>query len=138
MTPRARKSACKQTNYSASIFLGLRTKHILKPINLTTYYHKIISFIRSFVQSAAPRIRTEMIEFTCRFACSRAIHACEWPSRNPIHPSSVTNLKEYLIPVYLVTLTEHTESKMIILRVDRCKVQDYFCKFCIRLIRRRR
>ena len=61
MTPRASKSACEQTNYSASIFLGLRTEHILKPINLTTYYHKIIRFIRSFVQSVAPRIRTEII-----------------------------------------------------------------------------
>ena len=61
MGPRASKSAREQTNYSASIFLGLRTEHILKPINLTTYYHKIIRFIRSFVQSVAPRIRTEII-----------------------------------------------------------------------------
>ena len=61
ITPRASKSAREQTNYSASIFLGLGTEHILKPINLTTYYHKIIRFIRSFVQSVAPRIRTEII-----------------------------------------------------------------------------
>ena len=35
-------------------------------------------------------------------------------------------------------LTEHTESKLIILQVDRCKAYDYFCKFCIRLISRQR
>ena len=32
MTPRASKSAREQTNYSARIFLELRTEHILKPI----------------------------------------------------------------------------------------------------------
>ena len=56
--------AREQTNDSARIFLALRTEHILtvlKPINLITYYHKIIRFIRSFVQSVAPRIPTEII-----------------------------------------------------------------------------
>ena len=48
MTPRASKSAREQTNYSASIFLGLRTEHILKPTNLKTYYHKIISYALIF------------------------------------------------------------------------------------------
>ena len=83
------------------IFLDLRTEHILKPINLTTYYHKIIRFIRSFVQSVAPRIPTEIIRVDL-FALG-VIHACEWPLRNPISPSSVLNFKEYLIPVYLVS-----------------------------------
>ena len=46
---------------SRYLFYKGRTEHILKPINLTTYYHKIIRFIRSFVQSVAPRIRTEII-----------------------------------------------------------------------------
>ena len=59
--PRASTSEREQLNYSASIFLGLQTEHVLKPVNFTTYYHQIIRFIGSFVQSVAPRIRTEII-----------------------------------------------------------------------------
>ena len=53
--PRASTSEREQLNYSASIFLGLQTEHVLKPVNFTTYYHQIIRFIGSFVQSVAPR-----------------------------------------------------------------------------------
>ena len=84
------ESASKQIILQVYISLGLRTEHILKSINLTTYYRKVIRFIRSFVQPVAPRIRTEIISRADLLALG-VIHACEWPLsgplRNPIHPS---------------------------------------------------
>ena len=115
MTLRASKSAREQTNYSASIFLGPRTEHILKPINLTTYYDKIIRLIRSFVQSVAQRICAEIIKFTCRFARSRG-HSCMRMAFENLPNPPVFSFKFQGIFNYSVLseLTEHTESKMII------------------------
>ena len=62
------------TLHSHATKLGLRSTSS-NAINLITYYHKIIRFIISFAQSVAPRIRTEIIQFTCRFTYSRG-HSC--------------------------------------------------------------
>ena len=122
MTPRASTSEREQTNYSASIFLGLRTEHTLKPINLTSYYHQIIRFIRGFVQSVAPRIRTEIILFTCRFACSRG-HSCMRMAVEKPNPPIFTYLLLHFQGIFNSSVSsepiEHTESNMTILRVDR-------------------
>ena len=111
MTPTATKSARKQT----SIFLGLRTDHIWrKPINLTTYYNKIIRFIRSFVQSVAPRIPTEIIKFTCRFPCSRGHSCMQMAVEKPNLTVFSYKFQAILNSSVFKELTKHTESKMII------------------------
>ena len=63
-TRERRKSSLPYTGlltlHSHATKLGLRSTSS-NAINLITYYHKIIRFIRSFAQSVAPRIRTEII-----------------------------------------------------------------------------
>ena len=118
MTPRASTSEREQTNYSASIFLGLRTEHTPKPINLTSYYHQIIRFIRGFVQSVAPRIRTEIILFTCRFACSQGHSCMQMAVEKPNPPIFTYTFQGIFNSSVSSEPTEHTESNMIILRVD--------------------
>ena len=114
MTSRARKSAREQTNYSAGSFLGLRTEHLLKPINLTTFFHKIIRFTRSFVQSVAPRIRTKIIKFTRRFACCRGHSCVRMAVEKPNPPVFSYKFQGIFNSSVFSKLTEDTESKMII------------------------
>ena len=64
-------------------------------------------FIRSFVQSVAPRIRTEIIS-RVDFLALGVIHACEWPLRN----STVFSYKfqGILNSSVFSELTEHNSS----------------------------
>ena len=109
--------------------MGLRTEHILKPINLTTYYHKIIGFIRCFVQSVAPRIHTEIIEFTSKdlLACSRGHSCMQMAVEKPNLSVFSYKLQGVFNSSVFSELPEHTESKIIILQFDLCK--DYFVNF---------
>ena len=83
-------------------------------------------FYRFSIQSVASRkIRIELI---CSLMCSLldlgVIHACKWPLKNP------TNIFIYRFQGIFNAnvfgeLVVHTESKMIIFTMDRCKVSDF-------------
>ena len=81
-------------------------------LNLTTYYHKIIGFIRSFVQSVAPRIRTEIRSCVDLFALG-VIHACEWSAvEKPNPPVFSFKFQGIFNSSVFSEITEHTERKI--------------------------
>ena len=119
--PRSRKLHASEQIISARIFLVLHWTDFLP--------YKIIRFIRSLslVQFVAPRqIRAKIIYLRVDLIDLRVIHACEWPLRNPTHPSSVINFKEYLMQLCLVSSSIILKLKWQFLRLDRYKVSDFF------------
>lgn len=64
---------------------------------------------------------TEIIEFTCRLAWSWGYSFMQMAVEKPNPPVFSYKFQEIFNSGIFTELTNHTESKMIILRVDPCK-----------------